>query len=128
MVSVGVLLGLVASPVAGAGVDAAFSVVIATIGCLGLGYAASLFARRRAGAGALYEYLSHGATPCFGVVGARHVLPRAGVGRGPSVTSGVSAVAQLFLEQRLSIYLAGWVIILICAALVQIVNYLADTW
>src|SRR5690348_13318141 len=58
MISAGVLLGLIASPVSGAGVNATFSVLMATIGCLGLGYAVSLFARRWAGAGSLYEFLA----------------------------------------------------------------------
>ena len=46
MISTGVLLGVIANPQTGAGANTALSVLAATIGCLGLGYAVSLFARR----------------------------------------------------------------------------------
>ncbi|MHB1571269.1 MAG: APC family permease [Solirubrobacteraceae bacterium] len=124
MVSTGVLLGLIASPQAGAGVNAAFSVLVATIGCLGLGFAVSLFARRYAGAGALYEYLARGATPRFGVLAAGiYFIGMLWLG-GPSITSGVADVTQPFLQSRLSINIPWWVLMLIALALVQLVNYL----
>src|SRR5690242_12935242 len=62
--SAGVLTGLVA---AFAGVSTPASVVLATIGALALAYLVSLFARRFAGAGAIYEYLFHGAGSVVGV-------------------------------------------------------------
>jgi amino acid transporter len=67
MFSAGLLTGLVASV---AGFSTPLSVLLGTIGAICLGYVISLFARRYAGAGAMYEYLVHGAHPGVGVFGA----------------------------------------------------------
>src|SRR6201996_3720137 len=67
MFSGGLLTGLVASV---AGFSTPLSVLLGTIGAICLGYVISLFARRYAGAGAMYEYLVHGAHPGVGVFGA----------------------------------------------------------
>ena len=67
MFSAGVLTGLIASV---AGFSTPLSVLLGTIGPICLGYVVSLFARRYAGAGAMYEYLVHGAHPSVGVFGA----------------------------------------------------------
>lgn len=124
MISTGVLLGLIASPVSGAGVNATFSVLVASIGCLGLGYAVSLFARRWAGAGSLYEYLARGATARFGVLAAGVYFIGLMWAGGPSIGSGFADVAQPFLQQRLSIHITWWVIMLIGLGLVQVLNFL----
>jgi amino acid transporter len=124
MISAGVLLGLIASPVSGAGVNATFSVLMATVGCLGLGYAVSLFARRWAGAGSLYEYLARGATARFGVLAAGVYFVGLMWAGGPSLGSGFATVVQPFLDNRLSIHISWWVIMLIGAGLVQVLNFL----
>jgi amino acid transporter len=67
MFSAGLLTGLVASY---AGFSTPLSVLLGTIGAICLGYVISLFARRYSGAGAMYEYLVHGAHPGVGVFGA----------------------------------------------------------
>jgi amino acid transporter len=67
MFSAGLLTGLIASV---AGFSTPLSVLLGTIGAVCLGYVISLFARRYAGAGAMYEYLVHGAHPMAGVYGA----------------------------------------------------------
>ena len=67
MFSAGLLTGLVASV---AGFSTPLSVLLGTIGAICLGYVISLFARRYSGAGAMYEYLVHGAHPGVGVFGA----------------------------------------------------------
>jgi amino acid transporter len=67
MFSAGLLTGLVASV---AGFSTPLSVLLGTIGAICLGYVISLFARRYSGAGAMYEYLVHGAHPSIGVFGA----------------------------------------------------------
>ena len=67
MFSAGLLTGLVASV---AGFSTPLSVLLGTIGAICLGYVISLFARRYSGAGAMYEYLVHGAHPGLGVFGA----------------------------------------------------------
>src|SRR5881227_520966 len=65
--SVGLVSGLVAN-VAGFSTPAA--IVLGSIGSLGLAYVISIFARRYAGAGAIYEYLTRGASPDVGVLSA----------------------------------------------------------
>src|SRR5579875_2152049 len=107
MISAGVLLGL-----------------MAMIGCLGLGFAVSLFARRWAGAGSLYEYLARGATERFGVLAAGVYFVGLMWLGGPSITSGFADVVQPFLQNRLSIHLAWWVIMLIGMGLVQVLNFM----
>ncbi|MDA8068291.1 MAG: APC family permease [Actinomycetota bacterium] len=67
MFSAGLLTGLIASV---AGFSTPLSVLLGTVGAICLGYVISLFARRYAGAGAMYEYLVHGAHPVAGVFGA----------------------------------------------------------
>lgn len=68
MFSVALILGGVSRPDIGAGWNAALAVVIATLGVLAIGYVIALYARRFAGAGAVYEYLTHGAHPWLGVL------------------------------------------------------------
>ena len=41
--------------------------LVAGLGVLAIAYALALFARRYAGAGAVYEYLTHGAHPAVGI-------------------------------------------------------------
>jgi amino acid transporter len=67
MFSTALLLGGISRPDIGAGWNAALAVVFAGFGVLAIGYALTLFARRYAGAGAVYEYLTHGAHPTVGV-------------------------------------------------------------
>ncbi len=67
MFSAGLLTGLIASV---SGFSTPLSVLLGTIGAVCLGYVISLFARRYSGAGAMYEYLVHGAHPGLGVFGA----------------------------------------------------------
>jgi amino acid transporter len=68
MFSVALLLGLISNPVTGAGWNSALSVLLAGLGVLAIGYVVALYARRFAGAGAVYEYLTHGAHPWVGVL------------------------------------------------------------
>ena len=63
MFSVALILGGISRPDIGAGWNAALAVLIATLGVLAIGYVVALYARRFAGAGAVYEYLTHGAHP-----------------------------------------------------------------
>ena len=68
MFSVALILGGVSRPDIGAGWNAALAVLLATLGVLAIGYVIALYARRYAGAGAVYEYLTHGAHPWVGVL------------------------------------------------------------
>ena len=68
MFSVALILGGISRPDIGAGWNATLAVLIATLGVLAIGYVVALYARRFAGAGAIYEYLTHGAHPWVGVL------------------------------------------------------------
>src|SRR5262245_55406589 len=68
MFSTALILGLVSNPATGAGWNATLSVLLAGLGVLAIGYAVALYARRYAGAGAVYEYLTHGAHPWVGIL------------------------------------------------------------
>src|SRR5438552_2471536 len=67
MFSTAIVLSLVSNPGTGAGFNTALSVLVAGLGVLAIAYALSLYARRYQGAGAVYEYLTHGAHPSVGV-------------------------------------------------------------
>ncbi|MGL6278580.1 MAG: APC family permease [Gaiella sp.] len=68
MFSVALILGGISRPDIGAGWNATLAVLIATLGVLAIGYVVAMYARRFAGAGAVYEYLTHGAHPWVGVL------------------------------------------------------------
>jgi amino acid transporter len=65
--SVGAISGLIAGK---AGFNTPLSVLFGAIGALCLGYVISVYARRYAGAGAIYEYVVRGGSPDVGVVAA----------------------------------------------------------
>ena len=68
MFSVALVLGGVSRPDIGAGWNAALAVLLAGLGVVAIAYTISLYARKYAGAGAVYEYLTHGAHPWVGVL------------------------------------------------------------
>jgi amino acid transporter len=68
MFSVALILGGISRPDIGAGWNATLAVLISGLGVLAIGYVVVLYARRYAGAGAVYEYLTHGAHPWVGVL------------------------------------------------------------
>lgn len=106
MFSAGLLTGLVASV---AGFSSPLSVLLGSIGALCLGYVISVFARRFSGAGAIYEYLVHGAHPGVGVFGAG--LYGLGVlflgGGGVFIANGF--LAQAFFQTHLQIDVTWWI-------------------
>jgi amino acid transporter len=65
--SVGAIAGLIAAKAA---FNTPLSTLLGTIGALGLAYVVSVYARRFAGAGAIYEYLTHAVHPAVGVFSA----------------------------------------------------------
>jgi amino acid transporter len=117
MFSAGLLTGLVASV---AGFSTPLSVLLGTIGAICLGYVISLFARRYSGAGAMYEYLVHGAHPGIGVFGAG--IYGVGIlflgGGGVFIANGF--LAQAFLADihiNITWWILGIVVLLIAVGL-----------
>ncbi len=106
MFSAGLLTGLVASV---AGFSSPLSVVLGAIGALCLAYVISVFARRFSGAGAIYEYLVHGAHPSVGVFGAGlYVLGVLFLGGG-GVFIANGFLAQAFFTAHLHIAVTWWI-------------------
>jgi amino acid transporter len=106
MFSAGLLTGLVASV---AGFSSPLSVVLGAVGALCLAYVISVFARRFSGAGAIYEYLVHGAHPSIGVFGAG--LYGLGVlflgGGGVFIANGF--LAEAFFSSHLHVEVTWWI-------------------
>lgn len=105
MFSAGLLTGLIAEV---AGFSTPLSVLLGVIGAICLGYVISLFARRFSGAGAIYEYLVHGAHPAVGVFGAG--IYGIGVlflgGGGVFIANGF--LAQAFLTD-IHVHITWWI-------------------
>jgi amino acid transporter len=121
MFSAGLLTGLVASV---AGFSSPLSVLLGSIGALCLGYVISVFARRFSGAGAIYEYLVHGAHPGVGVFGAG--LYGLGVlflgGGGVFIANGF--LAQAFFQTHLQIDITWWIWGIVALVLAVGLNHL----
>src|SRR5579875_1987580 len=119
MFSAGLLTGLIASV---AGFSTPLSVLLGTIGAICLGYVISLFARRYAGAGAMYEYLVHGAHPGSGIFGAG--LYGLGIlflgGGGVFIANGF--LAQAFLGD-IHVNVTWWVLGLVVLAIAVGLNH-----
>jgi len=104
--SAGLLLGLVAGA---AGFNTPLSVVLGSLGALALAYVVSLFARRYAGAGAIYEYLVRGANRDLGVFAAgAYSLGLLCLGGG-GVFIAIGFLADAFFSVHLSIDVAWWI-------------------
>lgn len=67
MFSIGLVSGLVANV---AGFSTPLSILLGSIGSLGLGYVIAIYARRFAGAGAIFEYLAQAVHNSFGIFSA----------------------------------------------------------
>ncbi len=121
MFSAGLLTGLVASV---AGFSSPLSVLLGAIGALCLGYVISVYARRFSGAGAIYEYLVHGAHPSVGVFGAG--LYGLGVlflgGGGVFIANGF--LAESFFSSHLHIEITWWIWGLIALGIAVGLNHL----
>jgi amino acid transporter len=106
MFSAGLLTGLVAGV---AGFSSPLSVLLGSIGALCLAYVVSVYARRFSGAGAVYEYLVHGAHPSVGVFSAGlYGLGVLFLGGG-GVFIGNGFLAENFFATHLSIHVTWWI-------------------
>ena len=118
--SAGVLTALVA---AFAGVSTPASVVLATIGAIALAYLVSLYARRFAGAGAIYEYLFHGTNPAVGVFAGGLYFIGMLLIQG-SFAIGWGFLASGFWEEHISSSPPEfWVLGLVYLAFIGVMNY-----
>ncbi len=125
MFSTALVLGGTSNPATGAGFNAGLSVLFAGLGVLAIAYALSLFARRYAGAGAVYEYLTHGAHPAVGVFTAGLFFVGTLFLGGGGIYLGLGILANGFWSAHISSSApAWWVFALIALAIVLALNYL----
>ena len=124
MFSVALILGSVSRPDIGAGWNATLAVLLAGIGVLAIAYTISLYARKYAGAGAVYEYLTHGAHPWVGVFTAGFFFVGALFLGGGGIYLGLGVLSDNFWKAHISDSgPAWWIWGMIALALVLVLNY-----
>ena len=124
MFSVALILGGVSRPDIGAGWNAALAVLLAGLGVLAIAYTISLYARKYAGAGAVYEYLTHGAHPWVGVFTAGFFFVGALFLGGGGIYLGLGILTDGFWTTHISDSgPAWWVWGMIALAIVLVLNY-----
>ena len=122
MFSVGLVLGGVSI---GAHWNATLSVLIAGLGVLAIGYAVTVFARRYSGAGAVYEYLTHGAHPALGIYAAGVFFIGSLFLGGGGIYLGLGILSNGFWTAHISDSApAWWVFALIFLAVTLVLNYI----
>jgi amino acid transporter len=116
----------VSRPDIGAGWNAALAVLIAGLGVMAIGYSLTLFARRFAGAGAVYEYLTQGAHPAVGIFTAGVFFLGTLFLGGGGIYLGLGILMNGFWVEHVSASNAPawWVFGFIMLALVLVLNYL----
>ncbi len=127
MFSTALVLSLVSNPANGALFNTTLSVLVAGLGVLAIAYAISLFARRFQGAGAIYEYLTHGAHPAVGVFFAGVFFVGTLFLGGGGIYLGLGILTQGFWAEHMdwltSTLPAWWLFALVFLVLVLILNY-----
>ena len=124
MFSVALILGGVSRPDIGAGWNAALAVLFAGLGVVAIAYTISLYARKYAGAGAVYEYLTHGAHPWVGVFTAGFFFVGALFLGGGGIYLGLGILTDGFWTAHISDSgPAWWVWGAIALGIVLVLNY-----
>ena len=127
MFSVALVLALVSNPDTGSSFNATLSVLVAGLGVLAIAYAIALFARRYAGAGAVYEYLTHGAHPAVGVFTAGLFFVGTLFLGGGGIYLGLGILTNDFWARHISDSGTGprwWIFALIFLVIVLVMNYI----
>jgi amino acid transporter len=126
MFSVALVLGGISRPDIGAGWNAALAVLLAGLGVMSIAYALSLFARKFAGAGAVYEYVTHGSHPSLGIFTAGIFFVGTLFLGGGGIYLGVGILANGFWTAHISAdnAPAWWVLGLVALGIVLVLNYL----
>jgi amino acid transporter len=103
--SAGLVIGLVAHV---SGYTTPLSVLLGCVGALGLGYVIAIYARRFAGAGAIYEYLSQAAHNSFGIFSAGvYLFGMLMLGAG-GIYIGLGFLTQGFFANHLHTSIPWW--------------------
>ncbi len=103
--SIGLVSGLVANV---AGFSTPLSILLGSIGSLGLAYVIAIYARRFAGAGAIFEYLSRAVHNSFGIFSAGvYLLGTLFLGAG-GIYIGLGFLIQGFFSSHLHTSIPWW--------------------
>jgi amino acid transporter len=126
MFSIALVEGSISKPQFGAGWNTTLAVVVASLGVLAIGYVIALFARRYAGAGAMYEYLTRGAHPSVGIFASGVYFMGTLFLGGGGIFLGLGILMNNFWTAHISARgaPAWWVFGLIAVAFVLVLNYL----
>ncbi|MDQ6818492.1 MAG: APC family permease [Actinomycetota bacterium] len=118
--SVGLVSGLVASV---AGYSTPLAILLGSIGSLGLAYVIAVYARRYAGAGAIFEYLSHAVHNSFGIFSAGvYLLGTLFLGAG-GIYIGLGFLVQGFFQAHIHTSVPWWMGGAIALAIVFLLNH-----
>ena len=126
MFSIALVEGAISKVQFGASWNTTLAVVFASVGVLAIGYVIALFARQYAGAGAMYEYLTHGVHPSMGIfAGGLYFIGTLFLGGG-GIFLGLGILMNGFWVAHISPSgaPAWWVFGLIRIAFVLVLNYL----
>lgn len=106
-----------------AGFNTPLSVLLAAVGTIALAYVLTVFGRRFAGAGAIYEYLTRGIHPSVGVIGTgAYLIGLLFLGAGGGFV-GEGFFVNSLLSSELSVNLGWGVWALVALAAVITLNY-----
>ena len=118
--SVGLVSGLVAHV---AGYSTPISILLGCIGSLGLGYVIAIYARRYAGAGAIFEYLSQAVHNSFGIFSAGvYFLGTLFLGAG-GIYIGLGFLIQGFFQTHIHTTIPWWTGGAVCLAIAFLLNH-----
>jgi amino acid transporter len=125
MFSTALVLGGVSNPATGSAFNSALAVLVAGLGVLAIAYTLAIFARRYAGAGAVYEYLTHGAHPAVGVFTAGLFFVGTLFLGGGGIYLGLGILSRNLWIAHISHSAPAWyVFALIALGIVLVLNYL----
>jgi len=106
-----------------AGFNTPLSVLLAAVGTVALAYVLTVFGRRFAGSGGIYEYLTRGVHPSVGIIGGgAYVIGLMFLGAGGGFV-GEGFFVNSLLSSELSVNLGWWVWALVALAAVLTLNY-----
>src|SRR5438067_1836855 len=104
--SIGLVSGLVASV---AGFSTPLSILLGSVGTMGLAYVIAIYARRYAGAGAIFEYLSQAVHNSFGIFSAGvYLLGTLFLGAG-GIYIGLGFLFQGFVQAHIHTTIPWWI-------------------
>ena len=101
--------------------------VIATIGVLAFGAILVMYARKYAGAGAIYEYVTKSLSPTAGIATSGFYYLAILILGGPTMLIGSGFLASLFFSEHLGLDVPWWVLSIVFLVIVTAINVVGIT-